>query len=358
MKLREMIDNKSYSKLKNYDFKTGEKFIGIDTPLTYAVKFSDTEMLEFLLECMLDSNLMNKDYLTPVMVAAKLNQLTMLEILVNHSGLISLQTISAKTALDLAREANAISVIDYLEKRIIDFREDYDEAISILESFGYRYLDALHLLKSNRFEWVKVYGDNVIIKLEDYFFVYWNQKITFEELYNQIGERATTFFIVDDEVRDEVLKLGKQLWMAECNHYYLDNLDNIEEVKEDFDELTEIDVEYMFANFKEAFDYDEEYVKLQVQIGQSTCLRKDGELIAWAFCHDDGSLGGLYVREEYRRFGYAKQISASIIRKVFNHYGTVYIDIKKDNYKSISLSEGIGFKHIRNTNWLEVTLDD
>jgi len=350
----ELLENKRYKELIEYMEENKDFYIGDDTIITYGVKNLSNDEVRLMLEAGVYINHCDKQYQSAIMYAAIADDLEMLELLVEFKGLTRLKNTENQTALDLAIIGNSFKVSRYLLALYDEFTADESKALEILSQKGNQFKNAMHLIKTSSYEWVKVYKGNVIIKLEEYFFLYWDETIPFDDLYQAIGEEAKTFFICDRNIYDAFGARSEFVWTAECDHYHLDNISKLSEVEYDIDSLTVEDVDYIYNNFDEIYDYDREYVKIQVQVSPTSAVRQDGKLVAWAFCHDDGSLGGLYVIESLRKHGLAKQISSSIIKRVFDKLQGVYVDIKKDNVASQNLSKGMGFEVVRENFWFEV----
>ncbi len=349
-----MLKDGLYQELKTHLEETKDYYLGDDSVITYAVKNFDNVKVKEILDAGFHVNTRDKSYNTAVMYAAAQDNIELMEYLVSIKALTRLKNLENQTALDIAVMNNSLKTSRFLLSLYEDYSADKALAIEILSNEGVKFKNAMHLINTSSYEWVKVYKRNVIIKIEEFFFVYWNENIPFAELYMQIGEKAKVFFIVDDNVKEYFESKYKFAWIASCDHYHLDDISKLDELRMEFSDYTVDDVDYIFDNYPELYDYDRDYVKLQVQVGVSTAIKEDGKLIACAFCHDDGSLGGLFVIDEKRNQGYAKQISSKIIREVIDKRDGVYVDIKKDNLKSKNLSEGIGFKRVRSTNWFEV----
>jgi predicted GNAT family acetyltransferase len=78
-------------------------------------------------------------------------------------------------------------------------------------------------------------------------------------------------------------------------------------------------------------------------------------LVAWAVTHDDGSLGMIYVLDDYRRHGYAKDITISMVEKTRRLGRYPFVHIIKDNEKSLNLAQGLGFEKVSSVVWMALS---
>jgi hypothetical protein len=349
-----LLEQKQFIELKKLMESENDFYIDEDSMMTYAVKHYDNNTIKEVVDAGFKIDTPDKNYMTAIMHAAIDDNYEVIEYLVSKKGSARMRNLDNQSALDLAVMNNSFATSRYLLELYDKFTEDESLALEILSDHGKKYKNAMHLINTSNYEWVKVYKGNVILKKEYYFFVYWNESIPYEELKAAIGEEAKIFYIVDTNIKDYYQKHHQFEWVAECSHYHLDTLGKLDQVTIEFDELKAEEVDYIFDQFPGIYDYGREYVKVQTKVGVTSALRENGKLVAWAFCHDDGSLGGLYVIEERRNSGYAKQISANLINKVFNRHGGVYVDIVKGNIKSENLSKGLGFEYVRDNHWFEV----
>lgn len=102
-------------------------------------------------------------------------------------------------------------------------------------------------------------------------------------------------------------------------------------------------------------DYTSEaYIRDRLLRDISVCIKDNGKLAAWAFTHDDGSLGFLHVRLEYRRRGYGSQILRALIRMRAIEGKAIFCNIVPENGASIRMVEKLGFRQDRQISWLKL----
>jgi 8-oxo-dGTP diphosphatase len=96
---------------------------------------------------------------------------------------------------------------------------------------------------------------------------------------------------------------------------------------------------------------DLDYVKKQIENGYGAGVRVNGNLEAWAITHDDGAIGFLFVKPEYRSKGYGEAVTAWIAERLRKHGYAVYVHIEAENFKSMNLAKKLGFVEDRNVRW-------
>lgn len=73
--------------------------------------------------------------------------------------------------------------------------------------------------------------------------------------------------------------------------------------------------------------------------------------MAWGLTHDDGSMGFLHVREEWRGLGLARAITAALVRRLLRLGIRPHLYIVRNNLPSIELSESMGFRRVESYSW-------
>lgn len=86
-----------------------------------------------------------------------------------------------------------------------------------------------------------------------------------------------------------------------------------------------------------------DYTRDRILRGQSAAIFHENEPVAWAITHDDGAIGFLYVREEFRGGGYARDVTVAIARQLQELGKPAFVHIEPDNQKSLGLARKLGF---------------
>ncbi len=98
---------------------------------------------------------------------------------------------------------------------------------------------------------------------------------------------------------------------------------------------------------------EESYVRSRIARGLSACVRVGGEPVAWAMTHDDSAIGFLHVLERWRGRGYARAVTADLVRRLREMGRIPFVQIEEDNRPSLSLAAGLGFVPEGRVSWLE-----
>lgn len=94
------------------------------------------------------------------------------------------------------------------------------------------------------------------------------------------------------------------------------------------------------------------YTRDRIARGHSAAIFHGDEPVAWAITHDDGAIGFLFVREEYRGRGYARDVTVAVARQLQELGKPAFVHIEPDNHKSLSLARKLGFAERGTVMWV------
>lgn len=160
---------------------------------------------------------------------------------------------------------------------------------------------------------------------------------------------------VKSEIAKKIQSRFKVEWKNPCTLYYYDNNKVIRgSVKENICNLSVdyADIVNDYYTFKDEDSLFE--IKESILNRVSKCIFKEGELASWLLIHKDNSLGPMYTREEYRKEGYAIEITLSLIDEVLSQGKIPYLQVEKGNYASEKLAEKCGFRRYGNCDWFGI----
>lgn len=89
----------------------------------------------------------------------------------------------------------------------------------------------------------------------------------------------------------------------------------------------------------------------RIRSGPGCCIRRNGELAAWALTHDDGSMGFLHVVEKYRGQGMARTLTTALSEEMLRLGIRPFVYIITTNKPSIHLTAGMGFSRAGRFSW-------
>ncbi|MGD0230586.1 MAG: GNAT family N-acetyltransferase [Syntrophorhabdales bacterium] len=122
--------------------------------------------------------------------------------------------------------------------------------------------------------------------------------------------------------------------------------------------LSPADANYIFENSTYQMVTRPEFIRGRIEGGPSAGVRDSGKLVAWLMTQDDGSIGVLHVLEEYRKKGYARDLTVYLVLKLRERGKIPFVHIEEENIKSMNLALKIGFRKDRRLCWFKIKPDD
>jgi RimJ/RimL family protein N-acetyltransferase len=137
--------------------------------------------------------------------------------------------------------------------------------------------------------------------------------------------------------------------------YTLERKDFVRDVRHEVSPLVPEDAETINEHWNPEED-SARYIRSRIEKGLAFGMRVDGELIAWDATHLETDraimVGLLHVMERFRKRGYARSITTTMINAVFERGKTPICHIFKDNEPSVRLTEEMGFRRRGEHIWL------
>ncbi len=137
--------------------------------------------------------------------------------------------------------------------------------------------------------------------------------------------------------------------------YTLERKDFVGDVRHEVSPLVPEDAETINEHWNPEED-SARYIRSRIEKGLAFGMRVDGELVAWDATHLETDraimVGLLHVMERFRKRGYARSITTTMINAVFEKGKTPICHIFKDNEPSVRLTEEMGFKRRGEHIWL------
>lgn len=137
--------------------------------------------------------------------------------------------------------------------------------------------------------------------------------------------------------------------------YTLERKDFVGDVRHEVSPLVPEDAETINEHWNPEED-SARYIRSRIEKGLAFGMRVDGELVAWDATHLETDraimVGLLHVMERFRKRGYARSITTTMINAVFERGKTPICHIFKDNEPSVRLTEEMGFRRRGEHIWL------
>jgi len=230
----------------------------------------------------------------------------------------------------------------------------YDNIIKYLQKDRCINLNALSYLKYDAD--VYIYNDDiengVVIgaQRQNFFFLATCNKGFLDEFWKYLTAGHKMFSGVPKSIADVMLAGREPVWHSPCK-VFIHNGTPIFEPSPDFiierltlDDAEEVDEYYTYKS-------DSSINRIRESIGKadSVCIRIDGTLAAWCLVHmEDGSLGPLYTKAEFRGRGLAEAVATRLMRQLADKDMPIYVQIADDNVASLALIkkiDGLEFSH-------------
>lgn len=149
---------------------------------------------------------------------------------------------------------------------------------------------------------------------------------------------------VEASIANKIWSRFQPTWESPCTLYYLpeENLD-VNLIK---NPVTTVDI-------KDAETIDKYYqfrsptslarIRNDIKMRPSSAIYVDDEIACWVLVHEDNSMGIMYTKEEYRRRGYAVDVTIDLAFKIIKSGKIPYLQIIKENNMSTGLAKKCGF---------------
>ncbi len=100
-----------------------------------------------------------------------------------------------------------------------------------------------------------------------------------------------------------------------------------------------------------------DYIKERIEKGPAYGIRKEGELVGWCLTHfitdETMMFGMLHIKEDWRREGFAKDITEVLCAEAEENDLVPAVQIFKDNEASLSLASDLGFEIRADHHWFD-----
>jgi len=96
------------------------------------------------------------------------------------------------------------------------------------------------------------------------------------------------------------------------------------------------------------------YIKERIKKDCSAGIFVEAEPAAWGLTHDDGAVGFIHVRKDFRKRGFARLIMKKLIRDKIENKKNVFLNVEPDNLKAKKLFYSLGFEFDRMISWIKL----
>ncbi len=218
-------------------------------------------------------------------------------------------------------------------------------------------LSIIGYINENPLERLIRMGNSLLVQGSEgdkWIYLYGEDEKEFADLIKNINAENKYFGALDDWQISHLTKSRKTDWLIDAYQYHFPQDKEIPENKIETQRLTTKDTEYIISQSIYKGMLSVKYLNERIERSVSAGIYEGGKLVAWALTHDDSSLGSMHVIEEYRRRGFAKEITTSLIRQCRAIGKIPFLQCEDKNIPAQKLVEGMGFVKDRSVSWLKL----
>jgi len=208
----------------------------------------------------------------------------------------------------------------------------------------------------------EIYVDNVenprgVYVSKGYFkYIYSKEDSFINEVMDTFSEDGFYGFAgIDDSIAKKIKERYRTVWDNPCALYYLpkENLD-LGLIKHPVQDVDVKDAEIVDKYYEFRHPESIEAIRKDIELRPSSAVYVDGEPVCWVLVHDDNSMGIMYTREEYRRKGYAVDVTLDLAAKIYERENIPYLQIIERNNMSPGLAKKCNFVNCGEVTWFGI----
>jgi 8-oxo-dGTP diphosphatase len=175
-----------------------------------------------------------------------------------------------------------------------------------------------------------------------------------ESLLPKIVEKTLYFAAVEEWMLSLLKKKSEVEWVLSTTRFIFPDEGHAATPDIHVEDLKPEDAEIIYAESDYQAYADVSYIRGRIIAGPAVCIRKGGQLAAWAMTHDDGALGVLHVRPPWRRGHLAENLVRFLIREKQKRREPLFLNIEPGNRASYSLALKLGFEEEKPIYWVKL----
>ena len=225
-----------------------------------------------------------------------------------------------------------------------------DEIVKYLQKDRRINLNALSYLAYNGDADVHIYDGNiengVIVGSlrKNFFYLATHNRDFLDEFWESLPVGHKVFSGVPKSIADIMTADREPVWYSPCK-VFVHNGVHIAEPNQDFaiERLTAADADEVNEFYTYKSDGSINRIRESIEKMDSACIRIDGRLATWCLVHmEDGSLGPLYTKAEFRGKGLAEAVAVNLMKQLAAKNMPIHVQIADDNAASLSLIKKLG----------------
>jgi len=119
-------------------------------------------------------------------------------------------------------------------------------------------------------------------------------------------------------------------------------------------ELKSKDADFIFEHSHYQKFTSKTYIKERIEADCSAGIFIKEELAAWGLTHDDGAVGFIHVRKDFRKRAFARLIMKSLIKAKRRKKKDVFLNVEPNNFEAKKLFYSLGFEFDRMISWIKI----
>lgn len=191
---------------------------------------------------------------------------------------------------------------------------------------------------------IKYYNQaGIMLKFEDIYMLAFKDEKIAEQSLKQI-DKCSMLAIHNDKyfnIINQKWRLNKEI--VAYQYGYLKKYVRI--INNPIVEIKEIGREY-FEFIKENYStpIEEAYLLERIDANVFVGAFIEKQIVGFAGCHIEGTIGFVEVIKEYRRLGIAQALEQYLMQKLIAENEIIYLQVEVDNYPSMRLHEKLGYE--------------
>ncbi len=236
------------------------------------------------------------------------------------------------------------------------------DALSFLGNDPIKNINMIHFIRNNPVQSIEQIDNSIIARGrsdQNWVYISCSEKIKIGRVLNKLNDNDRFFAAVENWMMPYFSDRWDIRWRLSTWKLYLP--ENMEIAEPDADIVSPLnpdEAQYIYDNSGYQDVTTPEYIRDRLEKGVSAGIYINGRLAAWGLTHDDNAIGFLYVSNDFRRMGFASQISRFIIKRLREEGHTPFLHIEPKNENSMNLALKLGFVKDRQINWFEVYRND
>jgi 8-oxo-dGTP diphosphatase len=236
-------------------------------------------------------------------------------------------------------------------------QNDKNTVIKKLRSEGTYNLSIIGYIQENDLIKLLTIGNSILAQGsggEKWIYLYSKNEDDLFKLIENLNADDKYFGAIDDWQIPVLTKTREIDWLINAYQYHLPDEKELPENKVETYRITTRDSPYIVTQsiYKEMLSTD--YINERIERSVSAGIYENGRLVAWALTHDDSSLGSMHVLKDYRRKGYAREITISLVNQCRAIGKIPFLQCEDKNVAAQRLVESLGFVKDRNVSWLKL----